>query len=410
MKTRRSILISAATLPTSSFALPFLSAKVGVQTEFFDPQYYANMNSDLLVANLLTYTQLRSHWNRSGKIEGRTSHPSIDPRAYLARYADLRAAFGATGYVAAYNHYVTNGQYEGRNARNADLLTARLGDVSISASGRCVGAIDSLFFQGRETVNSFDHGRQIQTALYDRYLDACFNPTQAGRKADGRGYASSSQLLSAQQLGAGGFRTKTHCAYWVGPGERINDPGVVPCTANLTSVLSGFTADTTYLLEQSANVTLIRVRTEWVGDRAFQPGAAQVIPVTGYHLSDFSLGFEVFKENSNNTYPARQRQVGDHLGNTGEERPYPVILSTADGVQAIGAVGLPVAGAATTYALYRWKYGQNQQVNDSSSWAIVNRYSDFIPAGTPMVSHSVIALGQVTDVHLEIARIMRSVT
>ncbi|MEA1834548.1 hypothetical protein U8607_20855 [Methylobacterium durans] len=51
-------------------------------------------------------------------------------------------------------------------------------EIVLSASTRTAGAIDSLAWNGREFLNRFDHGRELQSAAsFDGYGE-CFNPTE----------------------------------------------------------------------------------------------------------------------------------------------------------------------------------------------------------------------------------------
>ena len=67
-------------------------------------------------------------------------------------------------------------------------------EIVITTRSRVAGAIDSLTWGGREFIDSFDHGRQLQSASnFDgggRFVPETFNPTEAGSRADGRGPTS----------------------------------------------------------------------------------------------------------------------------------------------------------------------------------------------------------------------------
>lgn len=402
--TRRSILTAAAASPAAVLAAKVQAAKLGVQSEFFDPQHYANHNADLLVAGLWTYSQLRGHWLSHGIAEGRIAHPEFHAASYRARYADLRAAFGSN-LAAYYQHYVTHGQYEGRNATQAGALIARLDDVSIGASPRCAGAVDSLWFHDRESVNSFDHGRQLQTACYDTRYEGCYNPTQAGGMTDGMGYTTTSRLMYGEVLDGGRtLHTRTQCAYWTKPGERITAKGVHHCTAANTTAESQFIADTKYTLARRNNVTAIQYDLTWHIGANIPAGHFMSELTTGYHTAEFSVAYEIVPENG---YAARLRHMGDHLSQPGQERQYPAILTTPDGSRAIGAYAEPVDDAVTKYATWLWRFGQNQQTNDASKWTVVRRFNGAVSIGDVVPARCHIVMGQVTDVHMELARLMR---
>lgn len=399
---KRNFLAATLSAPLTANSFGFLSRGVGVQTEYFDAQFYANHNPDLLVAGLKTYSQLRSHWITHGIAEGRFAHPEFHAFAYKARYIDLQNAFG-NNLSSYYWHYVTNGQYEGRNAKPSNLLVARLGDVSIGASPRCAGAVDSLVFGGKECINSYDHGRQLQTAAYDTRYEGCYNPTQAGNKIDGLGAISSSQLIYGTAVG-NTLETKTRCAFWTPPGGSVSEQGMYPCLAQNTTVLSDFYATTKYTLFSRNNVVIIDYRVDWLIGKTIPAGKFMSELTTGYHTADFATGYEIVPENG---YAARLRHMGDHISQVGQERPYPVLLTTATGDRAVGAFSRPVANSRTRYATWLWRFGQNQQTNDCSKWTIVRRFEDEILAGTVVSADCTIVLGQVTDVHLELARLMR---
>lgn len=401
--TRRSVIAAAAAAPAAAAASRVMSASLGVQAEFFDPQYYANHNADLLVAGIKDYAGLRAHWLSHGIAEGRMAHPEFNAPAYRSRYADLRAAFGANT-SAYYTHYVQHGQYEGRNARGAGLI-ARLGDVSIGASPRCAGAVDSLFFHGKDSINSYDHGRQLQTACYDTRYHACFNPTQAGGISDGLGNTSSSQLIYGDVSNGGRtLHTKTRAAFWTRPGHTITDQGMIGCTAKNTTAVSEFIADTKYTLKARNNVTVVEYDMSWKVGANIPANHFMAELSTGYHTSDFSVGYEVVAENG---YAARLRHMGDHLGNTGQERLHPCILTVPNGSRAVGVYAPPEEGALTRYATWLWRFGQNQQTNDCTKWSIVRRYHDAVVTGQVVPARCYIVMGQVTDVHLELARLMK---
>ena len=96
-------------------------------------------------------------------------------------------------------------------------------EIVIRTTSRLAGAIHSVTWNGREFINSHDHGRQLQSASN---LDAgspmtgeTFNPTEAGSRFDGAGQNSTSRLL---HLIADGntLQTTNQMAFWLRPGEK----------------------------------------------------------------------------------------------------------------------------------------------------------------------------------------------
>ena len=96
-------------------------------------------------------------------------------------------------------------------------------EIVIQTTERLAGAIHSLTWNGREFIDSADHGRQLQSAAnYDAELPLTaetFNPTEAGSRKDGAGQKSTSRLMhliaDRNQL-----QTTNQMAFWLSPGEK----------------------------------------------------------------------------------------------------------------------------------------------------------------------------------------------
>lgn len=81
----------------------------------FDPNYYANNNSDLKKAFGTNATKLFNHFTTYGMQEGRQAISTFNVNTYRARYADLQKAFG-NNLPSYYKHYIQFGKKEGRSA------------------------------------------------------------------------------------------------------------------------------------------------------------------------------------------------------------------------------------------------------------------------------------------------------
>ncbi|MFM8826109.1 MAG: hypothetical protein ACKOFT_03410, partial [Actinomycetota bacterium] len=61
-------------------------------------------------------------------------------------------------------------------------------EIVITTTSRLAGAIHSLTWNGREFIDSLDHGRQLQSAsnldVDGRFHNETFNPTEAGAERD----------------------------------------------------------------------------------------------------------------------------------------------------------------------------------------------------------------------------------
>ncbi|MDF8358657.1 hypothetical protein [Ensifer adhaerens] len=93
--------------------------------------------------------------------------------------------------------------------------------VVLSADlSRFAGAISSLVWDDFEYVDSKDHGREIQSAMFFEKLGPCYNPTEAGSQWDSTGPNSSSKVLVAEILGDE-IHTKVDAAFWLKPGTPV---------------------------------------------------------------------------------------------------------------------------------------------------------------------------------------------
>jgi hypothetical protein len=213
-------------------------------------------------------------------------------------------------------------------------------DVVVTATARVAGAIHSLTWNGKEFVDSTDHGRQIQSASnLDCGLPTMppevFNPTEAGSRADGAGRTTTSRLLA---VGAKGneLRTVTRMAFWLRPGETSGGHparNTTPLSDHLVSkhVRVGYKG-LAHAIEYAVTFTLPK------GERHT---LAQFEAVTGYMPPEFGT-FLRFDRGEK-----RLKPLSDGPG----EQADPVVLSTADGRYAMGVFspdqpspGYPAAG------------------------------------------------------------------
>src|SRR5438270_13904772 len=73
--------------------------------------------------------------------------------------------------------------------------------LSVSTSSQFAGAVSSIKWGGKEFINNWDHGRQLQldSQFFNRYI--CYNLYEAGSFNDGQSSTSSSKLLSLAASG-----------------------------------------------------------------------------------------------------------------------------------------------------------------------------------------------------------------
>ncbi len=206
------------------------------------------------------------------------------------------------------------------------VIRAKVGEseIVVTTSARVAGAIHSLTWNGKEFVNSTDHGRLIQSASnFDAgtpFTPETFNPTEAGSMRDGAGHKSSSRLLHLVAKDSE-LQTTTQMAFWLAPNEKSQDH-----PAKNTTELSD------HLLTKRVRLGYKQLRHVIQYDVTFgvpvgeKHNYAQFEAVTGYMPSEFE-SFWKFNPQSGELEP-----LDDGPG----EQPYPVVLATAKGSHAMG--------------------------------------------------------------------------
>ncbi len=194
-------------------------------------------------------------------------------------------------------------------------------EIVITTTARLAGAIHSLTWDGREFIDSADHGRQLQSAsnLGQPFFPETFNPTEAGSRADGAGPRSSSRLLAYSADGSV-LETTIQMAFWLKPGERSDGHpaanSVVLSQHLLTKRVQIGYKTWPHLLDYRVTFTVPEGETHTY---------AQFEALTGYMPPDFSR-FEVL------TPEGGLKSIDDGPG----EQWLPVVFSTREGGHAMG--------------------------------------------------------------------------
>ena len=164
--------------------------------------------------------------------------------------------------------------------------------IVLTASGsRFAGAISSLTFRGVEYVNIADHGREYQSAIQLDNLGECYNPNEAGSKADGTALSSSSVLNSLTSLG-GVLQSSTTPAFWLAPGENYGkpcSPYTSVSTAQNTTVLSSYNISRASQFFGPSIPNLIKVDVSFTVPES--RSSASVEAFTGYLPPSFNMFF-----------------------------------------------------------------------------------------------------------------------
>jgi len=210
------------------------------------------------------------------------------------------------------------------------VIRSKFGDseIVITTTSRLAGAIHSVTWNGREFINSFDHGRQLQSASNfeagGKFEPETFNPTEAGSMHDGRGPTSTSRLLHLIARG-NQLQTTTQMAFWLRPDEKsLGNP------ARNTQVLSNHLLTKRVTIGYGEMPNVIAYDVTFSLPLGEKHKYAQFEVVTGYMPPEFSEFW---------TYdPAGGLQ---ELSDGPGEQSRPVILATEDGKYAMGVYSLP---------------------------------------------------------------------
>lgn len=227
-------------------------------------------------------------------------------------------------------------------------------EIVIKTTNRLAGAIDSLTWNGVQFIDSFDHGRQLQSALsFDGGSDEPFwaerfNPTEAGSRGDHTGDTSTSRLIhlsAADNL----LETRVQMAFWLPPGEKsFGRPAI-----NQTE-LSNHQISKQVRIGWKELPHVIRYETTFhvAGNEPHR--FAQFEALTGYMPEHFNQFL---------TWDPRQNRL-QSLDDGPGEQALPIVFSTADKQHAMaifcpeGVLGQPAESgdlSGPTYGRFRFK-------------------------------------------------------
>jgi hypothetical protein len=243
------------------------------------------------------------------------------------------------------------------------VIRAKAGgsEIVITTTRRVVGAVHSLTWGGREFIDSFDHGRQLQSASsFDAgrpFVPETFNPTEAGSMSDGRGNRSSSRLLH-MLVTPDGLQSTTQMAFWLRPGEESRGH-----PARNTTALSDHLLTKLVRIGHRVGETdlphVIRYDVTFAVPTGERHHFAQFEVVTGYMPAEFEK-FWRYDAGAGTLEP-----LSDGPG----EQPDPVVLSTRDGGHAMGVYCPPQERDFGPVGYGRWRFGP-ERVN---KWNCVYR-------------------------------------
>ncbi|MGC1466758.1 MAG: hypothetical protein WA792_13595 [Pseudolabrys sp.] len=263
-------------------------------------------------------------------------------------------------------------------------------EIVVGVSARTAGAIDSLTWNGREFINAYDHGRELQSASQFDGLHECFNPTEAGSRDDGRGPVSTSKLVALATT-KNRITTHTRMAFWLAPGE--TSPSCRGGEAANSRALSDHELIKTVTLGAHGLPNVIEHAVTFRVPANYDSAVFEAL--TAYLPAGFSKFW---------TYdPAGGRLVP--LSEGPGEQPLPVIISTPDENYALGVFSpdLPQRGwPRGGYGRFRFD-ALREPDNATVKWNCVFRVAAVNAGDYRFVCYSIV--GSLADVKAAMAKL-----
>lgn len=298
---------------------------------------------------------------------------TFDATCYLARYPDVKAS--ATYGKNPKLHWTNLGQKEGRypgcqigstasNSMTVDLLPSQF-----------AGSVTSLKWNGREFINIYDHGRQLQSAMQvDGYAE-CNNPTEAGSEADAKKLTTTSAMTNISFGSANSFTTDTLMAYW--SANRVTGACVKGSDSRVTSPQSKHILQKTVAIGYKSDQQIAKVSVTFKSPRNEVSSAFVYEFLTGYLNSEFTQFYTLsgsalskvtqLNDISGSGFPAGSYHTGTKL---------PSALATADGKFAMGVYFQmsQLSKCSTSfhgYNLYKFNLGgSGAKGNATNKWSL----------------------------------------
>lgn len=271
------------------------------------------------------------------------------------------------------------------------------GVLRIATSARFAGALSSIVYDGKELVNTWDHGRELGVAWSTDDWGECANPTEAGSADDAQKPTTSSVLLAVRTPDALTLETDVRPAFWLAPGadapngcgehgERVAHNATVVADDVLTKRVRLGAAGDPHLVETTTSITL-----------AAPASSIALEAPTGYLSSELS---SLHRVDPTSAAIAEIDVDAATLSTDGVFAGAPVMASTPDGAFAVGAWS---PDAPTYYAVYRWDTGD--PASSTTKWSVVVRRT---PVASPITITSYVAVGTRDEVVAALAAARRA--
>ncbi|GJD93948.1 hypothetical protein OCOJLMKI_1146 [Methylobacterium iners] len=268
-------------------------------------------------------------------------------------------------------------------------------DIVVSTSSRTAGAIDSMTWAGREFVNAYDHGRELQSAAsFDGYGE-CFNPTEAGSDKDGTG-ATSTSWLAEVRTGQNWLQTKSQMAFFLMPGQTT--PGCPKGPGPYSTLRSDYALTKRVSIGVHGIANAIEYRATFSVPRAHSSAGYEV--ATAYMPPNFTRFW---------TYDPSRRELLPLSDGPGEQS-IPVILATEDGSHAMGVYSPALPQASFPNLGYgRWSFTDLPGPGNATvKWNCVLREDNLSPGDRTFICY--VLIGTLDDVQAGMSALQAAVT
>jgi hypothetical protein len=265
-------------------------------------------------------------------------------------------------------------------------------EIVITTTKRLAGAVDSLTWNGKEFIDSLDHGRQLQSACsFDlakpgQFWAECFNPTEAGSLRDHTGAKSTSRLLYLK-ADKNRLSTVTQPAFWLAPEEKSQGRPALN-----KQILSDHLIAKQITIGTSASAHAIDYRVTFTIPPGEQHTLAQFEAVTGYMPAEFRK-FYTLDPISDDLKP-----IDDGPG----EQAKPLIFATENGSHAMG-IWSPDSDKKPGYGRFRFER------ENVVKWNCVFRVRD--PKAVPTGEYSyrmIVAVGSLQNVRDTLVAVVKT--
>ncbi len=262
--------------------------------------------------------------------------------------------------------------------------------VTVTATSRSAGAIESLQWGSVEFLDANDHGRDLQSAVSFDGLTECDNPTEAGSSWDGNRPQSTSSRLRKAVVTNNTLRTSSHMAYWLRRGHRSGACKKALNDGDSSPVSSTRLIKSVHFLPGYDNVLEHRITFDLARPRAL----AQFEVLTAYMPYKFGRFYRL------DPATGQLEALSDGPG----EQELPVVLTTSDGTHALGLFTPQTAKPGLAGPGYgRWRFARARVTKSN----VVFRQTDAAAGPHRFLVYTV--FGSLDDVRKSLRQLHRSI-